>query len=180
MSHGFQRALLLSGGVVALIALFVVLQRNETPAATATPRGAARSAAQQKVPLTEVRLHRLHDTPPDLEDIARNPFRFTAREAPPAPNRVVSAPAPRMAPPVAVPAGPPPVPPIPLRYIGLLDAPTQAGRVAVLSDGRGNIFYGREGDTIEGRYRVLQVTAVAAELSHLDGRGRQTIRLSGQ
>jgi hypothetical protein len=67
-----------------------------------------------------------------------------------------------------------------LRYIGLLDAPAQAGRVAVLSDGRGNVFYGREGDTIEGRYRVLQVSPVATELSYLDGRGRQTIRLSGQ
>jgi hypothetical protein len=62
----------------------------------------------------------------------------------------------------------------------LLDAPAQAGRVAVLSDGKGNVFYGREGDTIEGRYRVIAVTPVAAELSHLDGRGRQTLRLSGQ
>lgn len=180
MSQSFRRGLLVSGGFVTLIALFVVLQRDETPANRATPRGIARSAAQQNVPLTEVRLHRLHSTPPDLEDVARNPFRFTAREAPPSPNRVVSAPAPRMAPAVTVPTGPPPVPPIPLRYIGLLDAPTQAGRVAVLSDGRGNILYGREGDTIEGRYRVLQITPVAAELSHLDGRGRQTIRLSGQ
>jgi hypothetical protein len=67
-----------------------------------------------------------------------------------------------------------------LKYIGLLDAPAQAGRVAILSDGRGNIFHAREGDTIEGRYLVLQVSPVAAELSYLDGRGRQTIRLSGQ
>jgi hypothetical protein len=52
--------------------------------------------------------------------------------------------------------------------------------VAILSDGRGNIIHAREGDTIEGRYLVLQVSPVAAELSYLDGRGRQTIGLSGQ
>jgi len=67
-----------------------------------------------------------------------------------------------------------------LRYIGLLDAPAQAGRVAVLSDGRGNVFYGKEGDTIEGRYLMLRVGPISADLSYLDGRGRQTIRLSGQ
>ena len=83
-------------------------------------------------------------------------------------------------PPVAAVNRPPTLPPIPLRFFGLLEAPAQAGRVAVLSDGRGNIFYGREGDIIEGRYRVLQVGPVVTELSYLDGRGRQTLRLSGQ
>ena len=61
-----------------------------------------------------------------------------------------------------------------------MDAPTQAGRVAILSDGRGNVFYGKEGDIIEGRYKVLKVGPDAAELAYLDGRGRQTIRLTGQ
>jgi hypothetical protein len=78
------------------------------------------------------------------------------------------------------PQGPPPPPPIPLRFIGLVDAPSQAGRVAILSDGRGNVFYGKEGDIIEGRYRLLRVGPDAAEISFTDGRGRQTIRLSGQ
>ena len=79
-----------------------------------------------------------------------------------------------------MPTGPPPPPPIGLRFIGLVDAPTQAGRIAILSDGRGNIFYGKDGDIIEGRYKVLKVSPDAAELSYLDGRGRQTIRLTGQ
>ena len=85
-----------------------------------------------------------------------------------------------IAPPVIVPTGPPPPPPIPLRFIGLVDAPTQAGRVAILSDGRGNIFYGKDGAVIEGRYKVLKISPDAAELSYIDGRGRQTIRLTGQ
>ena len=32
---------------------------------------------------------------------------------------------------------------------GCVDAATQAGRIAILSDGRGNVFYGKEGDIIE-------------------------------
>jgi hypothetical protein len=82
--------------------------------------------------------------------------------------------------PVPVPAGPPPPPPIPLRLIGMLNAPTQAGRVAVFSDGRGNTFNGREGDIIEGRYRLLRIGADNVEVAYTDGRGRQVIRLSGQ
>jgi hypothetical protein len=76
--------------------------------------------------------------------------------------------------------GPPPPPPIPLKFIGLVDAPTQAGRVAILSDGRGNVVHGKEGDTIEGRYRLLKVGTDSIELAYVDGRGRQTVRLAGQ
>jgi hypothetical protein len=64
------------------------------------------------------------------------------------------------------------LPPIQLRFIGLIEAPRSGGRVALLSDGKGGLMNGREGDIIEGRYRVL--------LAYADGRGRQTIRLSGQ
>jgi hypothetical protein len=78
------------------------------------------------------------------------------------------------------PALPAPPPPIPLRYIGYLDQAGGVPRVAVLSDGKGNVFNGREGDIIEGRYRVLRVGTDSADLIYVDGRGRQTIRLSGQ
>ncbi len=63
---------------------------------------------------------------------------------------------------------------------GILQPSDGPGRVAVLSDGRGNVFDGREGDVIEGRYRLLRVGNDSADLIYLDGRGRQTIRLSGQ
>jgi hypothetical protein len=67
-----------------------------------------------------------------------------------------------------------------LKFIGLLEPPGQSSRVAILSDTRGGVFYGREGDIIEGRYKVLRIDAETADLSYVDGRGRQTIRLSGQ
>ena len=69
---------------------------------------------------------------------------------------------------------------MPLRYVGLLGAATQPDRVAVLSDARGNPFYGKEGDIIEGRYRVLRIAADSVDVAYADGRGRQTLRLSSQ
>jgi hypothetical protein len=96
---------------------------------------------------------------------------------PPAPPPVV------VAPPGAAPTGPPPPPPpppIPFKFIGLVDAPGQsAKKIAVLSDGRNVPLYGREGDIIEGRYRILRIGAESIEMEYVDGRGRQTIRLAG-
>jgi hypothetical protein len=67
-----------------------------------------------------------------------------------------------------------------LRFIGLIEAPQRAGRVALLSDGRGGLMNGREGDIIEGRFRLLRVGTDSLDIAYADGRGRQTVRLSGQ
>jgi hypothetical protein len=53
------------------------------------------------------------------------------------------------------------------------------GRVAILSDAHG-VYYGREGEIIEGRYRILKIGVESIDLAYLDGRGRQTIRQTGQ
>jgi hypothetical protein len=167
-------------GAVLLVAVMMA-RDNEPGGTTAAPvrRGVAPASAPGAMPVADVKLELLQQTRPELEEAERNLFRFQARPAPPSPRAQPSASAP-VAPPVTVPSGPPPPPPIPLRFIGLVDAPSQAGRVAILSDGRGNVFYGKEGDIIEGRYKVLKISPDAAELSHIDGRGRQAIRLSGQ
>jgi hypothetical protein len=52
-------------------------------------------------------------------------------------------------------------------------------KIAVLSDGKGLPVYGKEGDIILGQFRVIRIGVESVELSYLDGRGRQTIRLSG-
>ena len=77
-----------------------------------------------------------------------------------------------------MPGAPPPLPPIPLKFIGLVDAPGNTARLAVLSDGR-NVFHGREGDIIDGRYRIVHVGTESIELTYVNGLGRQVIRLSG-
>lgn len=79
------------------------------------------------------------------------------------------------------PPPPPAVPPIALKFIGIVQTADKAQRLAVLSDGRGGIpVYGKEGDIIEGRYRILRIGNESIEMAYLDGRGRQTIRLSGK
>ena len=146
-------------------------------------RHAADAAAQSGSSdgVSDIRLELLQRERGELGAPDRNPFRFERRASaapPPRPQATR-----RAAPIEVVPIGPlppPPPPPIPLRFIGYLQPSDAPGRVAVLSDGRGNVFNGKEGDVIEGRYRLLRVGNDSADLIYLDGRGRQTIRLSGQ
>ncbi len=60
------------------------------------------------------------------------------------------------------------------------DSNREASRIAVLSDSRGGVFYGREGEIIEGQYRIIKIGVESLEIAYLDGRGRQTLRHTGQ
>ena len=177
------------GGVVLTAVMMTTRDANPTAAPRERPAASARSssgrgAQTSEFALDDVNLELLQRTPATLDEPGRNPFRFEAKAAPAPPPTTAAAPPSGPAAPATpqptVPAGPPPLPPIPLRFIGLVEAPTQVGRIAIMSDGKGNVFYGKEGDTIEGRYRMLKIGADVVELAYVDGRGRQTIRLSGQ
>jgi hypothetical protein len=129
----------------------------------------------------DVRLELLERQEDALQAPVRNPFRFERRATAAAASGPVRTR--RAAEPPPQPTGPPPVPPpppIPLRFIGFLQPEDGASRIAVLSDGRGTVIDAKEGDVVEGRYRLLRVGNDSADLVYLDGRGRQTIRLSGQ
>ena len=117
----------------------------------------------------------------------RDLFRFGAETPEPvAGPDSTAAPAPgrgrRGAPPAPVQAEPSepvpqPPPPIPLRFIGLVR--TQDGaQVASFSDGRAT-YYGKEGQVIEGRWRVVKIGAESVVIERVDGTGRQTLRLPG-
>jgi hypothetical protein len=147
----------------------------------AAANGGRGAQAGSRDDVTDIRLELLQREQVALSPPDRNPFRFERRaSAAPLSRPQVT----RRAAPIEVaptgPLPPPPPPPIPLRFIGYLQPSDAPGRVAVLSDGRGNVFNGKEGDVIEGRYRLLRVGNDSADLIYLDGRGRQTIRLSGQ
>jgi hypothetical protein len=171
--------LLVLGALVLAGGLLVYRQwpaSDVTGAGSTAPGTAGAPAAGAESAVGDLRLELLEERENDRYKLGRDLFRFRARPAPVAPRQLVEA-----APPVPTgPLPPPPPPPIPLRFIGYVDQAHRPPRVAVLSDGRGNIFHGREGDIIEGRYRVLRVGVDSAELMYVDGRGRQTIRLSGQ
>ncbi len=126
----------------------------------------------------DVHLEALSAGRPAPGDHARNLFKFKPRPAvPPPPPRVAQA-APPPLPQVIGPPPPPPPPPIALKFIGLLETPGTP-IVAILSDGRGAPLHGKEGDAVLGQYRILRIHTDSIEMSYLDGRGRQTIRLSG-
>jgi len=180
---GSTRRMILLGGLAVAVVAAVTLAREDAPSTTAAPvrpgRNTARTPASKVVPVVDLKIGLLHEAPAEAREVERNLFRFASRPVA-APQPASRRPAVRAVAPAVAPPSQPTTPPIPLRYIGLLDAPGQAGRVAILSDGQGHVFYGKEGDTIEGRYVMLQVGPISAELSYLDGRGRQTIRLAGQ
>jgi hypothetical protein len=172
---------------VAIVAAVIVVRSTGTGTAVPGTRPAARArdaapggAAAATQPPLELNLEVLGRERGEPIDRGRNPFTFRPKPAPPPPpspprptDQSVVGPAMPM-----VPAGPPPPPPIALKLIGIVEK-ADGTRIAVLSDGKRPI-HGREGEEIEGRYKIWKIGLESIELSYLDGRGRRTIALSGQ
>lgn len=175
---------LLAGLIVALVAVLVWTWRSQSSVPLPSSNGTAGQTAAARRPRSsaagapDVHLKALGAEHAKPMDVVRNLFRFKPKPVPPpAPPRLATPQAPE-APPAAV--LPPQTPPIALKFIGLVQTADKTQRLAVLSDGRGSIpIYGKEGDIIDGRYRIVRIGAESIELAYLDGRGRQTIRLSG-
>jgi len=157
--------------------------RTQSSAKAGRGTGTAGSEGTQGVESPDVHLEALDAERVRPKSGERNLFRFKPKPPPPPPEppRPVQPTMPTMPvnPVPQPPPGPPPVPPITLRFIGVVDSPTRGRKIAALSDGR-NTFQGVEGDIIEGRYRILKIGVESIELAYVDGRGRQTIRLTGQ
>jgi hypothetical protein len=184
-----QQQRLLAGLLLVLVAV-VGYQLLGRPAASGRPpSNGVRTAAHPRAAggaitggVPDVGLEALKATQPEPLSAGRNLFQFGAAPAPnPGPGAGQAANA--MRPPAvtdggAANGGRPPVEPIPLKFIGIVEAPGPMGRVAVLSDGR-DVYHGHEGDIIEGRYRIVRIGLESIEMAHLDGTGRQMIRLTG-
>jgi hypothetical protein len=161
-----------------------------TPTTGAAGDSSGRQTPQPKsaeaLPAAEsVRLASLSQSRDEPSSATRNPFKFR-REA------AASTKTPENAPifkPIPGPDSPgstdaagvsAAVPAIPLKFIGLVEK-TDGAKWAVLSVGDGRSpLHGKEGDIIDGRSRILKIGNESIELAYLDGRGKQTIRLTGQ
>jgi len=182
-----QRELALAVAAVLLLAAAVWSVQRGTAQSTDGPATAtavvARAQSQNKESGAEVDLTALEAKRAEPEESSRNPFRFKPKPPPqPSPATLKQQQQEAAAAEQAArgPVEPPPPPRIPLKYIGEMADPKNAGgRVAILADTRG-VYYGREGEVVEGRYRIVKIGVESIELTYLDGRGRQTIRQTGQ
>ena len=174
------RQLLLALLVVVLaVVIYVEWPRKAEQVAAASngPRPPGAQSASNLATAPEVHLKSLEEEHTKPGEVERDLFKFKPKPAPPPPPRpVVAAPPQPVVPPGPPP--PPPLPPIALRFIGVLES-ANTQKIAVLSDGRGAPLYGKEGDTVLGQYKILHIGVESIEMAYLDGRGRQTIRLSG-
>ncbi len=146
---------------------------------TANPRAAAAKPGQQQVEPSDldVKIEALGQKPAPLGDAGRNPFRFQPKPPPPPP------PAPAAQKPVAVgppppmqPVGPPAIGTL-VKFIGIVD--TGKEKIGAFSDCR-NTFSGREGEIMEGRFRLIRIGVESAVVEYADGQGRTTLPLNGQ
>jgi hypothetical protein len=130
------------------------------------------TARDREAAVPEVRLSALRSLASmPVPALGRNPFveRPVPPPAPPPPGRGAAGA-------VLLPAGPPPPPPITLRLVAIVQG---SGRpIAALSDGR-EVFYGREGDVVEGRYKIIKINVESIDISYLDGRGQRRLGLTG-
>jgi hypothetical protein len=172
---------------IALAAAIVSYAGGGKSAAPAPPPSNPRTHARVKTPETvkpadlDVRLDELRQARPPAQASERNPFRFYTPPPPPVSGGgrgPIAPPPPPPPPPVEGPPVVPPPPPIPLKFIGVLEVPNM-GRLAVFSDCR-TTMRGKEGDIIDGRYRLVRIGVESVVMEYADGRGRMTIRESGQ
>ena len=171
-----REALVLMALVAVLVAVLVYQLRNGgfhgvsggpahgRPDSSRTAVARDRAASAPELRLAELRA--LAATP--LAPSQRNPFIERPIVVPP--------PRPVAPPPVPVSSEPPPPPPIPLKLVGIVQG---SGRpIAALSDGR-DVFFGREGEVVEGRYKIIKINVESIDISYLDGRGQRRLGLTG-
>ena len=172
--------LLVLGGI-----LFWMLFSGETATpvvpTAGNPRTVAGKAGEQIEPSDlDVKIETLSEKPAPLGAAERNPFRFQPKPAPPPPPPMVAArPAPAgpvTPPPPPQPVGPPAIGTL-VKFIGIVD--TGKEKIGAFSDCR-STFSGREGEIMEGRFRLVRIQVESAIVEYTDGQGRTTLPLNGQ
>jgi hypothetical protein len=176
-----QRAIL-GALLVVLAAMAAYALWPAAPAATRAQssnvgRQAAGGTPQAAAP--DVHIEALAGDKPGPDEASRDLFKFKPKAPPPAAPRPVETQRPAAQPPAPPrPSGPPQPPPIALKFVGYFDAP-DGRKIASLTDGRG-VVTAHEGDTVLGQYKIWRIGVESIDISYLDGRGRTTIRMTGQ
>ena len=168
--------LLIALGLVLVGLVAYKMWPDESAAMTPPPTQARAQGTSPAAPPGDlkVRLDALTVKRPDPGDVERNPFRFRPPPAPPPPPPVTFTPPPPGPPPTPP---PPVIPPIPLKFMGTVEGP--GIKLAALTDCKGFTYSGREGETIDGRYKLVRIQTESVVMEYQNGTGRTTIRKSG-
>jgi hypothetical protein len=164
------------------VAAYAATQMFSGPAATpavstTSPRGGPAAAKKVDPAELDVKLETLDGAPSGPAEGKRNPFRFGPKPPPPAPPAPPQYGPPRSyVPPAPAPTGPKPIGEL-IKFIGIVE--TGSERIGAFSDCR-YTFSGREGEIIEGRFRVVRIGIESAVVEYVDGTGRTTLPLNGQ
>ena len=185
-----QRRQLITLGLVIVIGVFLYFQFPSAPvipgppgptaevrgAASNTPAAPPRGAAGSDGLPEPLKLSELQTVSEETRG-ARDPFGFGVPPPPPPPPPapVVIRPTPTPGPPPP-PPGPPPRPPIPVKFLGVAEDPSRPGKLVSLSL-NGAVVVVREGDVVDGKYRLLKVGVESIVMAYLDGQGQTTIGL---
>jgi len=185
-----RRQLLLAA--LAVVLAFAIYREWPTTAPASNPpsnQGAAGTSgvardragkAAAPAQATDVHLEALTADRPKPGPTERDLFRFREKPPPP-PARGASAPPPAASV-IQEPQGPPqppPLPPINLKCFGVVNKGAGGPKIAVCTDGNGPPQSVAEGQIVLGRYRILKIGEESIEVAYADGRGRQTIRITG-
>ena len=188
-----RRQLLL---VVLAVVLLIVVYRQwpataPAPARPSNQQGAAGTSgtargrtgrAPAPAQTTDVHLEALTADRPKPEPTERNLFRFREKRAPPQPpaSGGGTTQTPLVNPELSTGTPPPPpLPPIALKCFGYIGKPAGGPKLVTCTDGNGPPQAVAEGQLVLGRYRILKIGEESIEVAYADGRGRQTIRITG-
>lgn len=184
------------GGLVGVGATVWVMGCGATPTPPPTPsagvsvngqlRGASGAPGDGDVAVQPLRFDDMDTERADPTTERRNPFRFGTRRVAEPPGAPRTPPAPVVRPNAAAPEGEAPMSAareqvelpaaIPLTFLGFMESPGIEGRVVILSDGD-NILYGRRGEVIDGRYRIVSLGLESVVVERIDGEGQATLSL---
>jgi hypothetical protein len=173
--------LVLLGVVVVAYLLSRIFSGGTTGRAVSTaapPRAGAQQAERIDPAELDVKIESLKEPPAGPAEGDRNPFRFQPKAAPPPPlmpERPVTPQLP-VNPQPQQPTGPAPIGNL-IKFIGIVD--TGKEKIGAFSDCR-YTFSGRDGEIIEGRFRVVRIGVESAIVEYTDGSGRTTLPLNGQ
>ncbi len=149
---------------------------NSTGAANGAGRGVARGRGAAPVTSQEpepLRLPQIEEKLPDEPEAKRNLFLFGTRPAPPPPPKPEYTPPPMYTPPpTPTPTGPPP---IPIKLTGIMNDPYGQRRAYLVEMKTGAVFQAVQGDTVDGRYKLLEVGTNYVVMEYNNGTGRRRI-----